>query len=129
MRCQACGKAAAEHELIEIHNGRAQVMHFCSNCLPDRVRSAASPMRVAFTAIEKHDDDLHIHLLVTPATARSRAVLRMSSDIDIEFPAEDGQVFRYAEKARQFRADCTGDLFVHVSVREEEPEEQSDFEL
>ncbi len=129
MRCQACGQTSAEHELIEIENGRPQVMHFCSNCLPDRVRSVAAPMRVAFTAIEKQADDLHIWLLVTPATAQSQAVLRISSDIDIQFPAEDGQVFRYAEKAQQFRPDCPGDLFVHISVREDEIEEQPEFEL
>jgi len=117
MRCQACGQTSAEHELIEIHDGRPQVMHFCSNCLPDRVRRAATPMRVAFTAIEKQGDDLHIRLLVTPETARSRAVLRISSDIDVEFPAEDGQVFRYAEKAQQFR------------VGEYEQKDQSEFEL
>lgn len=119
MKCESCGADGAQHELIEIHEGHVQTMHFCPDCLPDRVRGMAASSPVLFTAMQKHGDDLHLWLTVSSTTADSTAVLRLADDVEINFPVEHDDEFTFEGLAATFRPDCGGNLVVHISVKED----------
>ncbi|HUS57412.1 MAG TPA: hypothetical protein VM141_02065 [Planctomycetota bacterium] len=117
MKCQSCGADDAPHELTEVIDGQVQTMRFCADCLPDRVREAVAPaLPVAFTRARKQGNDLHIWLSVPAQVAGSQMVLRLSEDVEVTMPAEDGDIFQFRQKASAFRPDCTGDLLVHITV-------------
>jgi len=118
MRCESCG-GEARHELIEVSDGHVVTMHFCGNCLPDRVRGMAGASPIQFSSAQRKGDDLHLWLSITAEAAKSSAVLRLADDVEINFPIEDGEVFQFEGKAAGFRADCSGDLFVHVAVHDD----------
>ena len=119
MKCQACGAEDAQHELTEIVDGRAQTMFFCANCLPDRVRGAAAPAQVAISAFQKDGNDLHLWLTVNEQVARSDAVLRLAEGVEITFPVEEGTSYTFEDKAGEVRPDCSGDLVIHIKIKED----------
>ncbi len=116
MKCQSCGADGALHELIEIVDGHVETMRFCANCLPDRVRETAPPTPVLVTGVQQKGGDLHIWITVANDVAQSKAMLKLSADVEMNFPVDDGDIFKFTGKAHDFRPECEGDLIVHISV-------------
>ena len=117
MKCQSCGADDAPHELTEVADGHVQTIRFCADCLPDRVREVVAPgLPVTVRRAQKQGKDLHIWLNVPARIASLQILLRLSDDVEVKLPAEDGEVFRFVRKASDFRPDCAGDLLVHIAV-------------